>query len=111
MSQEKYELFYASTFRPVVRLDGSVGITALRQDKPTVFEVACDQRSPFYTLLLAAPAMFQALKMVQGYSDLLLTANVDQLSEVLNKQGDLIERVLAFAMTGEMLTPTPFVPK
>ncbi len=110
MSQEKHELFYASTFRPVVRLDGSVGITALRQDKPNVYEVACDQRSPFYSLLLAAPAMFQALKMVQGYSHLLAQAENEALNEVLLKQGDLIERVLAFAVTGELLTPT-FVPK
>lgn len=110
MSQEKHELFYASTFRPVVRLDGSVGITALRQDKPNVYEVACDQRSPFYSLLLAAPAMFQALKMTNQYSDMLRAANNEALNEVLDKQRDLIERVLAFAMTGEMLAPT-FVPK
>lgn len=110
MSKEKHELFYASTFRPIVRLDGSVGISALRQDKPNTFEVACDMRSPYYSLLLAAPAMFQALHMVNSYAEALRAADNEALNEVLDKQRDLIERVLAFAMTGEMMAPV-FTPK
>lgn len=110
MSKEKHELFYASTFRPIVRLDGSVGISALRQDKPNVFEVACDMRSPYYSLLLAAPAMFQALHMVNRSIELLAESGNKDLTEVFSTQRDLIERVLAFAMTGEMMAPV-FTPK
>lgn len=96
MSKEPnlHEQYWALSFRPLVRPDGSVGMVGVSSMGP-----ACSDPQLYPNLLMAAPLMYQTLiNMAETLR--VIADSSDKMHELLQPRIDECEKAITFALHG-----------
>lgn len=91
-----HEQYWALSFRPMVRLDGSVGMVGISSNGP-----ACCEPEIYQNLLMASPALYAQLHVVKEVLQTLLPSFTEEKSHaMLVGHIEQCELALTFAQCG-----------